>query len=266
MQYDLVKDRLERIVGDSALLRRLFFAALDRLFLRSRYIAREIKRLKKQKFNPTEILDAGSGFGQYTIRLARSFPEARIIGLDVKQEQVDSGNRLIDKMDLHNAAFIIGDLLTMEEENRYDLALSVDVLEHIEDDRKVIANIARSLKPGGLFMLTTPYFDGVHPSAAVYIDEHVRPGYSWRELSDKMSEAGLDLQRFEITYGPWGNIGWKLLQKWPMGWLHGRTWLLPLVGLYFCFAYPVAWVCMYLDMNVGNPNGGGIMAIGMKRR
>jgi SAM-dependent methyltransferase len=265
VQYDLVKDRLEKIVGDSAFARKLFFAALDRLFLRSRYVAREIKRLQKQKFQPSEILDAGSGFGQYTIRLARKFPNAHITGMDVKPTQVASGNRLLQQMGLKNAQFVIGDLLEMSDENRYDLALSVDVLEHIEDDRRVIQNIGRALRIGGLFILTTPYFDGVHPSPAVFIDEHVRPGYSWREMTDKMEEAGLELMTFEITYGMWGNVGWKLLQKWPMEWLSRRPWMLPLVGIYFCFAYPIAWVCMYLDMNVGNPNGGGILAIGVKK-
>ncbi|MFH1862001.1 MAG: class I SAM-dependent methyltransferase, partial [bacterium] len=63
MEYDAVKDHLDRLMGGSAVLRRLFFAFLNRVFLRSRYLYRELRTLRKANFQPKAILDAGSGFG-----------------------------------------------------------------------------------------------------------------------------------------------------------------------------------------------------------
>lgn len=265
MRYDQVKDRLEGIIGDSPAWRRLFFAALDRLFLRSRYIRREINGLKKSGFSPGEILDAGSGFGQYSFRLARTFPNSRITGLDLKEKLVNSGNNFAARAGVRNIEFEAGDLLTMDFENHFDLVLSVDVLEHIEEDCKAIGNISRALKPGGIFIFTTPYFDELTPATA-FIDEHVRPGYSKRETMAKLGEATLDLQQFTITYGSWGDVAWKLLQKWPMSWLSGRFWLLPIVVVYFILAYPLAWIFMQLDMSCDNKRGGGILVVAVKPR
>ncbi len=261
MKYDLVKNRLEKLLGDSPFLRKLFFAAMDRLFLRSRYVAREIAMLKRSGFAPQQILDAGSGFGQYSFRMARIFPKARITGLDVKEEIVASGNRLAQRSGVENISFKTGDLLDLGYLGQFDLALSVDVLEHIEDDRAVIGNISKALKPGGFFIFTTPYFDGVNPGGAVFIDEHVRPGYSRDETEEKLFEAGLRLKKFTITYGYWGNIAWNLLQKIPMRLLSGRFWLLPVVFIYFIVVYPLAWICMKLDMISDNRSGGGILAV-----
>jgi 2-polyprenyl-3-methyl-5-hydroxy-6-metoxy-1,4-benzoquinol methylase len=266
MEYDPVKDKMQAALGRGVLARKLFFAALDRLFLRSRYVTREFSRLRKRGFQPVEILDAGSGFGQYSFRLARTFPQAMITGLDVKQDLVDSGNHYAPRAGFQNVLFMVGDLLQLGMNERFDLALSVDVLEHIVEDRLVMANIAQALKPGGLFILTTPYFSGQGGISAnqPFVGEHVRPGYSREEMREKLAGAGLELVQFTITYGPWGNVAWRLLQKGPMSWLSRRIWLAPLVALYFLFAYPVAWVCMQLDMLAENRDGGGILAVAKK--
>jgi SAM-dependent methyltransferase len=258
---------MQRFLGESILARRLFFAALDRLFLRSRYVWREMLRLKRRGFAPERILDAGSGFGQYSFRLARIFPQAQILGLDVKPELVDSGNQYAKKAGGANVIFQTGDLLEMDWADEFDLALSVDVLEHIEDDRRMIRNIGASLRPGGLFVLTTPYWPGSEQGQGprVFVGEHVRPGYSRRDLRDKLDQAGMELERFVITYGPAGDAAWRLLQRGPMSWLAKRIWLAPLVAIYFLFAYPIAWGFMQLDMAAHNDRGGGILAVARKR-
>jgi len=264
MEYDRVKDRLQAIIGDSPILRSWLFAALDRLFLRSRYVIREINRLKTEGFQPEYILDAGSGFGQYTVRLAKTFPKATAIGLDVMEDRIVSGNNFAKRAGLQNLEFEAGDLTQLDYNEQFDLVVSVDVMEHIEEDELVLENIGRALKPGGLFIMTTPWWDGKTPLEEIFIDEHVRPGYTEEETYEKFKRAGMPVERFEITYGKWGNAAWKLLQRWPMSWLKGRIWMMPVVLLYFIIAYPAAWIFMQLDMNAKNSKGGGILAIAKK--
>jgi 2-polyprenyl-3-methyl-5-hydroxy-6-metoxy-1,4-benzoquinol methylase len=271
VEYDPVKDRLQALVGKNRLARRVFFSILDRVFLRSRYVRREIERLKRGGFEPQQILDAGSGFGQYSFRLSRVFPQARITGLDLKEVLVQSSNefwRGIGGSDGDRIHFEVGNLLELTYDSQFDLALSVDVMEHIEEDELVFRNIGRSLKPGGLFIMTTPYYDisvGSSKSNQPYVDEHVRPGYSRSELTRKLAQGDMIIEKFVITYGFYGNVAWTLLQKWPMSWLSRARWLVPLVALYFIPAYALAWIFMRLDMAAKNQRGGGILAVARKQ-
>lgn len=43
------------------------------------------------------------------------------------------------------------------EDNSFDFVVSFQVIEHIEDDNAFVEEIARVLKPGGKFIVTTPY-------------------------------------------------------------------------------------------------------------
>ena len=92
MQYDPIKHSLGKVFNRTPILRRLFYRLLDLLLLRSWHIRRELKKLTREGFSPLEITDAGSGFGQYVYYLSMRYPEARITGLDIKQEQVDDCN------------------------------------------------------------------------------------------------------------------------------------------------------------------------------
>jgi tRNA (guanine-N7-)-methyltransferase len=53
-------------------------------------------------------LEIGCGSGDYTIELAKKFPERNFIGLDLKGARVFSGAAEALKLNLKNAAFIIG--------------------------------------------------------------------------------------------------------------------------------------------------------------
>jgi len=268
VKYDPVKDRLQALVGKNRLARRLFFSILDRVFLRSRYVRREIEWLKREGFHPEQILDAGSGFGQYSFRLAKVFAQARVTGLDIKEDLIQSCNDFWSNREGARFHFEVGNLLKMDYESQFDLALSVDVMEHIEEDERVFRNIGRALRPGGLFIMTTPYYDPSNPSGPSdqpFVDEHVRAGYSRPELIQKLAQANMTVEKFVITYGPYGNVAWTLLQKWPMGWLSRAKWAAPLVALYLIPAYGLAWIFMQLDMAVSNRSGGGILAVARKQ-
>lgn len=54
------------------------------------------------------------------------------------------------------------------ESNSFDAAISMNVLEHIFDFHNVFAEVNRVLKPGGLFVNTTPFMHHVHGSPDDY--------------------------------------------------------------------------------------------------
>ena len=101
------------------------------------------------------ILVDGCGVGMYLDHLALpKHTDAKnaqhIIGLDIELERLQAAKSLSDK--LVNA---MGEALPFPEES-FDLVLSHEVLEHVQDDRKAIRETIRSLKPGGRLVLFCP--------------------------------------------------------------------------------------------------------------
>ena len=77
------------------------------------------------------------------------------------------------------------------EDNAYDLIAMLDVLEHLDDRRGALANLARKLKPGGRILITVPAF----PFMWSGHDEvnHHKLRYTRRTLREDVTEAGLRL-------------------------------------------------------------------------
>jgi SAM-dependent methyltransferase len=75
----------------------------------------------------------------------------------------------------------------------FDVIGAFDVIEHIEDDRAVLREMFRALRPGGGILLTVPQ----HPwlwSAADEVAHHVRR-YTSIELRRKATDAGFRVER-----------------------------------------------------------------------
>lgn len=147
MEYDPIKRSLGNIFNKSLFLRKLFYNLLDLLLLRAWHVHKELRGLTPSlsKEEGINILDAGAGFGQYSYWMAKKFPNAKIFSVDVKEEQVADCNNFFQRIGKKNVTFETGDLTKFVQENKFDLALSVDVMEHISEDVLVFKNIHSSL-------------------------------------------------------------------------------------------------------------------------
>jgi malonyl-CoA O-methyltransferase len=102
------------------------------------------------------ILDIGCGTGYLTRKLAEHYPAARIEGIDIAPGMIEAAN----KYQLNNLSFKVEDGERMEEkegeggEGIYDLVASNASLQWMSVE-KVFANVAKLLKPGGLFVFST---------------------------------------------------------------------------------------------------------------
>src|SRR5690625_5933317 len=79
--YDPVKDRFSSWISGSRLLRRLFYFALDLLFLRSWHLRKKLRQLGSpldRDKSRWSLLDAGSGFGQYDRFILRDRKSTRL--------------------------------------------------------------------------------------------------------------------------------------------------------------------------------------------
>lgn len=127
-------------------------------------------------------------------------------------------------------------------DNSFDGALCLDVVEHVENDSLMLAEVGRVLRPGATLVLTTPATEHDFKEVALPLGKrarqwseaeahwgHVRPGYEVGELVCKCREAGLIVVGVE-KYG--GTIAQALYQLWylrDLAWLFSKKLVLPWV-------------------------------------
>jgi SAM-dependent methyltransferase len=136
-----------------------------------------------------EMLEIGCGTGYVLDRLHRAFPDLALSGTELFAEGlVYARERLGDAASLQQA-----DATQLEFREAFDVIGAFDVIEHIEDDRRVLANLHAALRPDGGVLLTVPQHAWMW-SATDVAACHVRR-YSRSELRQKLIGAGFEVVR-----------------------------------------------------------------------
>jgi len=274
MEYDPIKRRLGNVFNRTPLLRRIFYKLLDLLLLRAWHVHKELRLLKKRSFSgKIRILDAGSGFGQYSYRMSRIFRDSVINGVDVKQEQIDDCTRFFNAIGLNERVhFEYGDLTKYNEPYSYDLILSVDVMEHIEEDEQVFDNFYKSLRNNGVLLISTPSDQGgsdtdehEHGSVHGFIEEHVRDGYGINDITQKLNRAGFSEVEARYTYGSPGSLSWKFSMKYPILMLGKSKAFFILLPFYYLVFFPFCAVLNCIDVNFRHKSGTGLLVKAIKK-
>jgi 2-polyprenyl-3-methyl-5-hydroxy-6-metoxy-1,4-benzoquinol methylase len=105
------------------------------------------------------VLDAGCGVGYGSAMLARE-GASEVVGVDLSDKAVIAAAAGAPA----NATFLTGDVHALPfEDNRFDLVVCFEVIEHVEEQDAVIAELARVLAPGGILALSSPNRD-VYPA------------------------------------------------------------------------------------------------------
>ena len=117
-----------------------------------RHRTRLILGAMKRYFPATEdILEIGCGTGFMLSEIQRRCPGMRISGSDLFAEGLGFARTRVP-----GASFYIMDACSMPFEEEFDLVLALDMLEHVKDDTRALAEIFKSIKPGGGVIVTVP--------------------------------------------------------------------------------------------------------------
>jgi 2-polyprenyl-3-methyl-5-hydroxy-6-metoxy-1,4-benzoquinol methylase len=101
------------------------------------------------------VLDAGCGDGNFAASLAEAGFE--MYGIDLSPGGIAKGKQLYS--DINFAEGSLYDDLTGIFKIPYDDAIvSIEVIEHLYSPRQFVRTAYASLRPGGLFIVTTPYW------------------------------------------------------------------------------------------------------------
>ncbi len=270
MKYDPIKSSLGKFFDRTPGLRKLFYHLLNLLLLRTWHVKKAINKWAKTADNRALVLDAGSGFGQYTYFLSGKNKYWKITAVDVKEEQIEDCNNFFSKIKRNNVIFKKADLTKYTKENTFDLILSVDVMEHIEDDVAVFKNFYKSLTAGGMVLISTPSDQGgsdVHHHDEDYenngsysfIDEHVRDGYNIEEIKEKLKSAGFGKIEAHYQYGKPGKISWRLSMKYPILILNASKLFFIILPLYYLLTFPVCLILNSIDTHREHKTGTGLV-------
>ena len=268
--YDPVKDRFAALIRRSPRLRTLFYKLLDLFFLRGWYIRKVIREVAGplEERGEWRLLDAGCGFGQYDRFLLRTFPNIRIDAVDLKEEYLDDCRYYFsEEMERNRIRFERQNLLEVDYDERFDVVICVDVLEHIVEDVEVMRNLGEALRPGGYFLMHSPSHHSGEDAGDEdsFVGEHARTGYSRQEIASKLRRAGLEPADVQYTYGRSGHAAWVLLIKYPMILLTRlKLFALPFLLPYYALTLLPGLLLMRLDMNGENEWGTGVYALAKK--
>ncbi len=188
-------------------------------YLRFLYLKKILKLMDR---TPTNILDAGCGSGSYSFYLARNFKNAKIFGCDLLKSDIDKCKKRALDLGILNISFYTQDLLKNLPENNYDFIISIDVLEHIKENRIALKNLISSLKTSGYIFLHLPYIDwldhSIFPESVFKqyknfeLKEHIGKPFSIHDLVDELKKLNCKIIYKQNTFNFFGRLAWELNQ------------------------------------------------------
>jgi len=199
------------------------------------------------------VLDAGAGPCKYRPLFAHCDYKAQDFGLYTGEE-----------LRYGELDYVCDITAIPVESDRFDCVICTEVLEHVPYPDRVIQELARVLKPGGMLALTAPFTSGTH--MAPY---HFCAGFSPYWYRHFLSLAGLTLESCRANGG-----FFRLYGQESRRFLHaitprnrlGRLCFLPfkaVLAIWFRLLVPLA--CHYLDRFDPEPEQtAGYMVIGRK--
>jgi 2-polyprenyl-3-methyl-5-hydroxy-6-metoxy-1,4-benzoquinol methylase len=105
------------------------------------------------------VLDAGCGVGYGSAMLAGA-GAGEVVGLDLSATAIEAARDAAPA----NASFVVGDVHALPfDAGQFELVVCFEVIEHVESQDDVIAELARVLAPGGVLAISSPNRD-VYPA------------------------------------------------------------------------------------------------------
>jgi len=136
------------------------------------------------------VLDAGCGEGLFTREIAHRYPDAQVVGFDVDAKAVEMAAQRCAQQP--NVRLCVHDvrqpiLGSVPGAGGFDMAVLWLVLPYLPDRRTVLANLAATLRPGGVALL------GNVPDEALRLDHPAAAGLmaAGRQLVERMGLGGL---------------------------------------------------------------------------
>lgn len=219
--------------------------------IRSAHILNQIlsSHLLREK---AKVLDVGFGHGYALFYLSQRFPQCHFTGIDINKEMVENGQVIASRKRIKNLSFIHGDIQSIELNEKFDVILSADVLEHIHDDLGTVRKLRFMLSDGGNLILHLPkkYSQAWRflPSFKTYkTPDHVREEYTYEEINRLLQQGGFNIKSIKFSYSKWGELAFETNYL-----FFSKGYLRIIFALFF---HPISILLGYLDTVTNYPDG-----------
>jgi len=155
--------------------------------------------LRRQGIRPAKILDYGCAYGAFGFDLARRYPDAGVFLYDANPTVAEKCRTIARRGGFTNVGVL--DDTGLEKEDGFSFVLLISVLEHVQEDRRLLETLRGKLAADGLLFVMTPAGHGHECSEKDHYLHHVRPGYERNQLVDLVRSAGLEVAA-EPDYAP----------------------------------------------------------------
>jgi SAM-dependent methyltransferase len=100
-----------------------------------------------------DVADIGCGSGHAINVMAQAFPASRFTGIDFSDEGLAVGAAEAKSLGLTNATFVAADVTNLDSAETYDVITVFDAIHDQAQPARVLQNIYRALRPGGVFLM-----------------------------------------------------------------------------------------------------------------
>jgi malonyl-CoA O-methyltransferase len=162
--------------------------------LQARVSAELLERLTLFKLEPRVVLDLGAGTGRVTRELARRYPRAQVLALDLSPGMLREARR--HQSLWRRFARVCGDALRLPlRDASVELVFSNLMLQWCEPLDAALAEVRRVLSPGGFFAFSTFATDTLRELREAWAQadgyNHVNHFPDIHEVGDALVRAGL---------------------------------------------------------------------------
>ncbi|XP_071477085.1 S-adenosylmethionine-dependent methyltransferase Rv2258c-like [Diadema antillarum] len=138
-----------------------FMASLSGRWVRNHLVQDFIPsmpKIEEKLKSGVKVLDLGCGRGVATLLFAENYPNSSVIGLEISEECVSFAREQAEKKKLTNVEFVQCDAAELPSDwsNSVDYVYVYDVIHDLAQADKVLKEIHRILKPGGVFSMIEP--------------------------------------------------------------------------------------------------------------
>jgi len=177
------------------------------------YLHHKYLRLALDRVNgldPESILDAGCGSGDHTFYLARRFPRAEVLGVDIDEGLIVRNRVVAAALGLRNITFEVASI-TEPLSRLFDVIVSIDVLEHLVEQQKALHGLCNALAPRGVAFFHVPTIrPRPVPFSRWLVDfhawaehEHLADDLTAEQFEQRVAAAGFKVSESWRTFGYW---------------------------------------------------------------
>jgi SAM-dependent methyltransferase len=168
-----------------------------------------LRGLRDSGLKEPKICDLGCGSGWLSGILSAWGPT---VGIDLSPKAVERAQRCYP-----TAQFICADATQWKPEaDAYDVVVSQEVIEHVEDKAAYLKVANRALRFGGYFFVTTPNVDVLNAiplevRRAIWEIQPVELPLNLRQLLELLGESGFEVLNAGSVITRCGTLGWQRL-------------------------------------------------------